>query len=380
MSNDENQSIERLSIDDILPYGDMIRPLIASSLLTRTDLKELLFKRGIYTGSSEKSITIPILSSTLLTPNEFEILKLKQTTKENTPKFVSRELIYDSDKSLFDVVKEDLISIRDIVGNNATNYKIIKSTPFTPINQDKNNLELEYIIERTDPTKDFFNSTSRYEGRINLQLDKDQNKLQVLLESTAPETKSLNELLYKETVLNLERKNYIKKDKEQKITFGEFNNEERIKFLLSLQGIDRLKIFEFDEVTSFEVSFDEKVSLPQEIDWMDKKVKNMILKGEQLHDTEILKNSKFHSCLLVSSVVANYSFSSRDSKGECTLEYGFFSRKRIPYPNTEFEFKITKLVVDSNHTTKSEYKVKRFLLSLFNKFKNEKYNEIKGEI
>lgn len=374
MNNVESEKKhEQLTIDDILPYGEMIRPLLASSLLSRTDLKDLLFKKGIVTGSLEKSETIPLLTTTLLTPSEFNMLRMKQVTKENTPKIISRELSWDSDKNLFDAMKDNPLFIERVIGNKVTNFRVLRGGTFVPKDKDKNNLELEYIIERQDPTKDFFNSTSRYEGRINLQLDAKEKKLSIIMESTANETQRINDSVYTESIKEFERKSCIIKDMERKVLFGDFSNEERIKFLLSLQGKDNFKIFDFEEVTSIEVSFDEKVNLPEEIDWMDKKVKNMILKGEQLHDTEILKNPKYHQCLIVANVVAKYKFSSRDSKGECTVEYGFFSRRRIPKENTEFEFRITKLTLDKDHTIKSEFKVKRFLSSLFNKFKNSKY-------
>ena len=52
-----------------VPYGSDLRILLNSDLVSQGDIRELLQAKGIFVGTSEKQVTVPILSSTLLKPH-----------------------------------------------------------------------------------------------------------------------------------------------------------------------------------------------------------------------------------------------------------------------------------------------------------------------
>ncbi|MES5953294.1 hypothetical protein QCI42_07320 [Bacillus fungorum] len=370
----------KLDADTILPYGEKLRPLIASSFLTKGDLKKLLAMRGVFVSNNNKEITIPILTTCLLSPQEFEYLRNRQRTKEDTIKRVTRKIDWDSDLNLFDAMKKNIIPFHELISERFCNYRILDTrNRFLAIENNKDELKLEYKIDRNDPTKDWATSNSRHIGKIFLKKINSGNELEISIEYTALETKELNEKIVKHVTKALKENKCIGMERKfKKITFGDFTNKERVKFLLSLHNDDPYDIFKFEEITNIEISIDTSKNLPDNIKWMEKKVRNMILKGEQLHDTDILKEPEYHEALIVSGVEAKYKFESVASKGFCTIEYGFPAfRKGTPDNNSEFEFKIISLKVESEKPRK---KVERFLLAKFDNFKSKMYDSFKGNL
>jgi hypothetical protein len=93
----------------LLPFGETLRPLISSSSLEGIDLKELLQKRGIFVQKSEKRNLIPILTSLLLSPREFDLLINKQDFKENRIKTSdARALWIEPQKTVVQAIPEDI--------------------------------------------------------------------------------------------------------------------------------------------------------------------------------------------------------------------------------------------------------------------------------
>lgn len=373
----ESTNNSKLDFDSILPYGEKIRPLIASSFLTENDLKKLLAQKGIFISSTHKKHTVPLLATCLLSPDEFEFLRSRQRIKENNKKIITREVAWESDCTLFDALKKEQIPFSDFMPRRSTNYHLSsKRNKFTYV-EDKDELILEYTIDRDNPTRDWSTNKSRHEGKVILKRDEEKKKLKMIMEYTAVETKELNDHIIKHIVKVGKQNNYIRRDDTmKKILFGEFSNKERVEFLLSLHSENPYDIFSFKEITNVEISLDTSKVLPEDIKWMENKVRNLILKGEKLHDAVFLTEPKYHDCLIIASIEAVYDFSSFASKGSCTIEYGFLSRSHLPDGNSEFEFKITKLNFESN---KPKKKVEGFLLSKFELYKTHKYELIKPQ-
>ena len=75
-------SDEMQNVETILPFGNTLKPLVASSkVLTPSDLKNTLAQKGIFVSSYNKDETLPLLLTSLLSPQEFEELKEKQKNK-----------------------------------------------------------------------------------------------------------------------------------------------------------------------------------------------------------------------------------------------------------------------------------------------------------
>lgn len=371
---EENKSNQKLNIDTILPFGDNLRPLIASSSsLSDNDLKNFLAQKGIFVSSTSREIAVPLITMGLLSPLEFEALREKQKDKEASIKRRNREMKWTSDKTLFESMKGVQIPFTDLIPKRSSNYEIRNFERFKPIDGNQNHLIATYEIERTDRTKDWAAQHSIHTGVIELQLTDDKKVLKVAMEHTADETHDVNEKSIKFVRDYLVGNNYISNEKPKRITFSDFDNSSRVKFLLNLlnDALDDSDTFKFKQITDVDISIDTNQTLPEKIKWMEAKVSNMKFKGQSLHETDLLKDPEFHSSLIFSGVKASYAFESAASKGTCTFEFGFPSKGNIPTADSEFIYRLSNFTFESENKTKK--KVQGFLYAKFDEFKSKAF-------
>ena len=75
-----------LTINQMLPHGEMLRGFLEQPFLQKSDLKDVLRSHGVFTCNTEKSDSIPILMMTNLSPSEFDLLREAQSSREDNPK------------------------------------------------------------------------------------------------------------------------------------------------------------------------------------------------------------------------------------------------------------------------------------------------------
>ena len=97
------------SFDAKLPYGHELKNLLVQPYFTEASLRQLLQKEGVFYNRKDKKYTIPILSSMLLTPSEYEFIKEQVKDKEENFKYRSSQWCWQSQKKLFDELPKDLI-------------------------------------------------------------------------------------------------------------------------------------------------------------------------------------------------------------------------------------------------------------------------------
>jgi hypothetical protein len=371
---EENKSNQKLNVDTILPFGDNLRPLIGTpSSLSDSELKNFLAQKGIFVSSTNREITVPLITMGLLSPLEFEVLREKQKDKEASIKRRNREMKWTSDKTLLASMKGVQIPIADLIPKRSSNYEIKSFEKFKPVDGNQNHLIASYEIERTDRTKDWVAQHSVHKGVIELQLTEDKKVLKVAMEHTADETHDVNEKSVKYIKDFLAQNSYVSNEKPKRITFGDFDNSSRVKFLLNLLNdvLDESDTFKFKQITDVDISIDTNQTLPDKIKWMESKVSNMKFKGQLLHETDLLKDPEFHSSLIFSGVKASYVFESAASKGTCTFEFGFPSKGNIPTADSEFIYRLSNFTYESENKTKK--KVQGFLYAKFDEFKSKAF-------
>lgn len=64
-------------------WGDHLRVLLNSEHISPGEINETLREKGIFIDSNEKSTTVPLLSSCLLTPDEFRRLVERSFVRES---------------------------------------------------------------------------------------------------------------------------------------------------------------------------------------------------------------------------------------------------------------------------------------------------------
>ncbi|WP_062196909.1 GapS4b family protein [Massilibacterium senegalense] len=356
--------------DTMLPYGSVLKALISSSsVLTSSDLKKTLSQKGIFISSYNKEDIFPLLLTSLLSPTEYEILKECQKSKENIPKRRSATFSYVSDKDLIRAIPTlNEIKLDRLINFEYENYKIIDVNSFHK-NESNNQIQLTYKIKRTDLSKDWYEQVNIYEGAIEMSLSSSDNKLTISTEHSTDETKEINRLIVKEVATILKRESMIENAVGNVIKFGDFSNEERIKFLLSFVNdkLDETNTFSFDEITDIEISIDSTAELPTDFQWMEDKVSNIKFQGKALHETDVLKENTYHSSLIISSLKINYDFNINSGKGQCTFEIEFPKKRgnSIPEKDSEFIFKLINIKYPKKINTKSAQKA---LYRVFDKF------------
>ena len=359
--------------DTMLPFGDVLKPLIASSsVLTSSDLKRTLSQKGIFISSYNKEDIFPLLLTSLLSPIEYEELKECQRNKEIIPKRRSTTFTYVSDKELIrSIPRLNEIKLDKLKNYEYENYKIIDVNSFHR-NEDNNQIQLNYKIERTDLSKDWYEQVNVYEGAIEISVNPNDNKLNISTEHSTDETKEINRLLVREVANTLKKESMIENEVGNVIKFGDFSNEERIKYLLSFVNdtLDETNTFTFDEITDIEISIDAESELPTEFQWMEDKVSNIKFQGKALHETDILKDETYHSSLIISSLKIDYGFNINSGNGKCTFEIEFPKKrgKVLPNKDAEFIFKLINSKYSKGVNTKSAQKV---LYRIFDKFKEK---------
>lgn len=364
---------EEIDIETILPYGGMIQSVVAGSQLSKSDLKRMLAKRGIFTSTSEKEHTVPLLMSLLFTPREFEFLREQQRSKEDVPKTIERTLTCeDNDFSLLDTIAG--LGIPPQLISSSSSYKVLETPRFIP--KDSGNIVImEYKIQRRNRTKDWAHNKSVHSAVI--EFKKIGNEINVTLDYTAPETKELNDKLFRHVEAKLVESGVVSRNKKAKqICFGDFTNEHRIKFLLSLTNIETSGLLNFKQVTDIDIGPDPSQVLPKPIEWI-RRVKTMLLKGEQLHLTELVTDQANHESLIIESIEAEYDFTFKGSNGTCKIEYGFPGSLSAKEPSViEFEAKVKSFKFNSGEEQQPKKNAQRFLQSTFNDAKSKRYKEL----
>lgn len=356
--------------ESMLPYGDVLKPLISSSsVLTSSDLKKTLSQKGIFTSSINKEDIFPLLLTSLLSPAEYEVLKECQRSKESIPKRRSTTFTYVSDKELMRAIpKLNEIKLDGLKNLEYENYEIFDINTFHR-NGSNNQIQLTYKIKRTDLSKDWYAQVNIYEGAVEMSVSSNDNKLTISTEHSTDEIKEINKLFVREVATTLKRESMIENVVGDVIKFGDFSNEERIKFLLGFVNdqLDETNTFSFDEITDIEISIDSKSKLPADFQWMEDKVSNIKFQGNALHETEILKDDTYHSSLIISSLKIEYNFNINSGKGQCTFEIEFPKKRgnSIPEQHSEFVFKLINVKYSNKVNTKSAQKS---LYRVFDKF------------
>jgi hypothetical protein len=310
-------------IDQWLPYGELLRGFMEQSFIGKGDLKMLLRNRGVFTYQSEKSDTIPILSSTVLCPSEFDYLRECQSSKEENPKIVTQTIEWSSQGDLFDCLPERL-DVNSVLDLEFSNFKVVGSPCFVPIDGDPNHIRLNFSVERTDMSKNWATNKSLFPGSLELKRIETDNDVKLVATHTANETKYVSSKVSRSLVQHFKDKGHIEQAKYiEKILFSRFSNSNRVQYLLSLTQNNQSSDLDFVDIVNIELSPDTDKPLPEGIEWMEKKIDDLKLNGKSLHKTFFFKDSSYHEFLHLYQVDAKFKFDVNGLTGECVMSVGF---------------------------------------------------------
>jgi len=370
-----NEPIDEQKLDDgkILPYGEHLRSLLSHSIISESELKNLLREKGVYVCDPKKEQTIPILTSLLLSPKEFDYLKEKQSTNEDKEKRLSSRF-KTVEKPTVDSLKKALksLDLNKMDKNKFRNYQYRTPIVTYQVDKEKNQLIVDYKIERYQRNKSWDEQISSFKGSV--ILDCNGKDLEMITKSihTSAETLGINQLILNHTKDQLVEANIISKStKEEKILIGGMNNEETIQFILSFTDNRVLTDIEFVDIISIEIEIDDTVSLPEtsKIKWMESKIKNLRFDGKKIEDVEILTDKSNHKYLKCWGIVAEYKFDNLKAKGTTNIELKFNIKNK-----GEFFIQTGKHKFDKQLYTQKN--IDEMILSEIDSIKHNKHKEI----
>jgi hypothetical protein len=340
-----NEKIEEQILDNgkILPYGEQLRSLLSNSLISPSELKSLLRDKGIFVCDPVKENTIPILTSMLLSPEEFDILKEKQKTKEDKEKRHSSKFKTEQQVTI-EKLKSALksIDLNDMDKQKIKNYKYKTSKVNYEINKENNELVLNYEIERYQRNKSWDEQTNFFKGCV--ILDCNGKELEIIAKniSTSKETLEINQMIINHTKSKLiENKIISKTAKEEKILMNDMTNKEVLKFLLSFTDNTKLTDIKFIDIISIDIEIDDTITLPEE-----NKIQKLKLDGKKIEDIEILTDDTNHKYLKCWGIVAEFKYDNLEAKGSSVVEFKFNTSNKgeffIQIGKSKFDKKIYK--------------------------------------
>lgn len=359
------------SIDQMLPYGELLRGFATQSSISKGELKKVLRGRGIFFRDNEKEDMVPCLSALLLSPSEFEVLKDCQNNREDNPKKSSSRIILEKTVSFADIAlnTEDL---QTIVANDYANYQLTKVPDVFIDSNNINKMTINFEIERFDWNKSWYETKNIFTGSLTIE-KVSATELSITKSYTSVESEEVANKFQNFFVQHLKTAGVVDPESELKrILFKDFTNQQRIVFFWRLTSKMEGVYFEFVDIEDMEFRPDESLQLPEKIDWMSKK-KELILKGTEIHNTFFIKEVVYYPFLQFWGIDAKFKFNLANEKGSCVVNFLFKDFLHLQ-GEAEFEINISSLTPETpSLTQRQKIDLKKNLLDLFEKRKNEIY-------
>jgi len=358
-----------VDIDRFLPFGEMLRGFLEQPFISKTDLAAMLKERGVFTYQSEKRDTIPWITNLLLSPIEFDRLQEAQRTKEDNPKVNTQTIPWSSDSTLIDSVPDNF-DINSVLDLEFSNFSVVGSPNFIPVDGNADHLLLEFEIERKDYSKNWASAESQFKGSLELRKIRQGSEVKLVVTHTANETKYVANKATSGLVKHFKEKHHVKeKDEIKRITFDLFTNPGRIFYLLSLTKNVASSLVVFEDLVDVEFAPDPNSSLPDKIKWMEKRIDDLKLNGKGLHNTLFVKDKELHPHVHLYHALSRFKFDYRGLLGKCVISIGFPEYGRTKEQKSELEVNIKSISFDHAPGNLTKSQVTKILLSEFDDLK-----------
>ncbi len=366
--------MEKVDINKFLPFGSSLKEVLQHTSFKGVNAKQLLREKGVFLESNEEEDTFPLLTTTLLSPFEFEIIKEKIKIKEDSEKVKTRSIPWNSDNTLIQSVPLNL-DLNTLLNEENSKYKVVAPTNFAMIENNPNKIKMTFKCETDNFNSSWYRTKNEFKGELLLERIKNDDKVYIQLIYTSSETMKVSDKIATTLVSHFKEKNLVDANKEEeRILYKNFTNSERIQFLLSLTSDS--DVFSFNKISDIVIGPDPNEILPDEFNWMNTgRVKELIVKGDILQESVFLKEYDYYKYLELGEVEVLFGFKYYAAEGNCKLRYGFenFFKKR--HGNIEFQVEIDNLNLDVDYAHVSKGNVRRFLLQEFQKLKSSRYNK-----
>lgn len=339
--------------------GSDLRILLGSDHLSYGEIHGALKEKGIFVGNSDKAITVPLLSATLLTPDNFTRLIESSVNRESQPKvkvasldLVSKEVdwITPLKKSLFD-------DSFDMLGE-ASGIDFISSPTLVVI--DANKITIPYQVRRQDFSKDWIQRELSFDAQVTIERQGGELKLEFTSTHSSKETEILNKKITSRIAKVLHGENLVKDDEPLSVTFGSMNNEERIRYFKRLTA-GQAGCLMPGSVNDIDICLDaDSPALPDDpqIAWMKQTVRRFNVDGDRLNDIFLINDEKYYKHYYILRMDVTFPFTAATNQGECRVTFSF-SGSRSVSSSSELVFEVVRWV----HTGSPNVDAKKFVSS-----------------
>lgn len=320
---------------EYLPYGDSMKPFLASDAVKSIDLKAFLSNKGIFLKSADKTRIIQLMTSMLFSSVDINSLIAFVNINEKPLSTTSKQYKLFDDINSKNVINQAINNIYPENYQSKLKAKVVSSE--TTQNSD-GSITIKTYIEETNPNKQALVNVTSSISQVTISVDLCTKKLDFTKEYNSKPAKALSDRLVDVITEQLMHNNVIE-DKADEVLFSSFSNLERANYLLSFTNIDSSNIFTDFNAQSIKYMFDESATLPQEYE--DKKGKECItqLTGKNLDSIRELQDQALKSIILCEEISINYRFKIRDITGRYLVRISFSDAlKNMPNPDGIFTY------------------------------------------
>lgn len=348
----------------LLPYGDALRDFLNDSGIVKSDLRAIVRRRGVFVSIEDKSSYIPILVRTGITP--LELIELNECLKvrEANPKRQTQSIKCESNSPNLMSAIPTGYKINEIVKKEFSNYKLLGSPSFKTVEGDPNHVELDFTVERYDYTQSWNKNTSQFSGKVKFRKKDNTLDINISLSHTSEETKEVANKVASDFIKMLKESGCVKSSERiKKIRFKDFTNEGRVKFLQELSQKQLNNELYFKDTKDIGFFPDTSMEFPDEISWMQEKVKNLVIQGKKLHSTFFIKNKSLHKHIQMHRIEASYTFDFIDYRGMCSISFEFPEFMTKEALDAELLIRVSGVRFNDNKIGITQSKMKEILLS-----------------
>ena len=320
---------ERLDIHSTIPSGTELRILLNSEHISYGEVQTTLREKGIFVGDSEKSVTVPLLSATLLTPDNFSRLIECSVSRESRPKVkVSNLELVSADVNWIEPLREDLFIPEFNPVANIGSVEIASEPTVVIENKDK--VRIPYVIKRQDFSKDWLQRELDFEGEIVIERHGGTLKLDFSSTHSSKETERINRKIVSRVSKILNDSKLVSSSKPNQITFGSFSNKERVRFFKRLTAGFPPSL-STGAVNDIEISRDmASPPLPNDpqVEWMNQTVRRLKVDGERLNDIFLISDERYYDCYYIQRMNVTFPYAVGANSGECRIIFSFSNAGR----------------------------------------------------
>ena len=338
-----------------IPTGSDLRVLLNSEHISYGEIHSALKSKGIFVGNSDKTITVPLLSATLLTPSEFSSLIDVSVDRDSKPKIkVSALELVSLTSDWITPLKTDLFQPEFDPCASIESVDFVDAPGMVVDGKDK--VRIPYVINRKDFSKDWTKRELNFSGEIVIERQGTNLKLDFASTHSSRETEAINRRLISRISKILKSAGATQSENERRITFSSFTNIERVRFFKRLTG-GFGKILGKGSVNDMEISRDiSGPPLPNDpqVAWMNQTVKRLQIDGEKLNNIFLISDETYYPFYHVQRIDVTYPFSEATNSGTCRIGFFFSSPTKSEIAKDDSELTFETLRVTHDHQANSD--------------------------